>query len=89
MTQENTDVAQVRSAGVRKASLELNLVTDMKSDKKCFYIYSRSKKNTRGNSCQLLNGVGNPVVKKKKTTEKAEMLKPFLTSVFTGKSGTQ
>lgn len=66
MTQENTDVAQVRSASVRKASLELNLVTDMKSDKKYFYIYSRSKKNTRGNSGQLLNGVGNPVVKKKK-----------------------
>lgn len=83
MTQENTDVAQLCSVSVRKANLELNLVTDMKSDKKCFYRYKRSKKNTKENVSWLLNGVGDPVAK---NTGKAEMLKPFLTFDFTGKS---
>ena len=58
----------------------------MKGNKKGFYKYSSSKRKTRENVGLLLNGAGDTVAK---DTEKAEVLKAFLASVSTGKSGIQ
>lgn len=86
MTQKNPDIARICKDSVRNANLVLNLVRDRKGNKKGFYRYSSSKKKRLWENVGLLNGAGDPVAK---DTEEAEVLKTFLTSVFTGKSGTQ
>ncbi|KAK4810509.1 hypothetical protein QYF61_004289 [Mycteria americana] len=68
--------------GVRKAKahLELNLVRDVKGDKKGFCGFIISKRKTRENVGLLLNGAGDLVTQ---DMEKAEVLSAFFASVFT------
>ena len=57
-----------------KACLELNLVRDVKANKKDFYKHISSKRKTRENAGQLLNGTGVLVTK---DIEKANILSTF------------
>lgn len=81
--QERGDTVQVCRDGVRKgeAHLELNVVRDMKGNKKGFYMHTRSKKKTRENAGPLLNGAEHQVTS---GVEKAKVLNAFFPSIFTG-----
>ncbi|PKU36355.1 rna-directed dna polymerase from mobile element jockey-like [Limosa lapponica baueri] len=61
-----------------KAQLELNLATNIRDNKKCFYKYINKKRVTE-NVHPLLDDGGNFATKDK---EKAEMLNAFFASVF-------
>ncbi|KAK4811175.1 hypothetical protein QYF61_019806 [Mycteria americana] len=74
---------EVRKA---KAQLELNLARDVKGNKKGFYKYISSKRNTRESGDPLLNEVGDLVTQ---DMEKAEVLHAFFASVFTSKTSLQ
>ena len=65
-----------------KACPELNLMRDVKGNKKCFCRYIISRRMTRENVGSLLNGTGALVTQ---DMEKAEVLKAFFTSVSTSK----
>jgi len=69
-----------------KVHLEFNLTRDVKDNKKCFFKYISSKRDTRENVELLLNEVGALVME---DTEKAESLNAFFASVFTAKAGPQ
>ncbi|GAB0179989.1 mitochondrial enolase superfamily member 1 [Grus japonensis] len=66
-----------------KAHLELNLARDVKDNKKGFFKYISSKRNTWENVGPLLNEVGALVME---DTEKAELLNAAFASVFTAKA---
>ncbi|GAB0191906.1 mitochondrial enolase superfamily member 1 [Grus japonensis] len=70
---------QVRKA---KALIELNLARDIKGNKKSFYRYVSDKRKTRENVGPLWNDTGDLATQ---DMEKAEVLKDFFASVFTGK----
>ncbi|GAB0186779.1 mitochondrial enolase superfamily member 1 [Grus japonensis] len=70
---------QVRKA---KALVEISLARDVKDNKKSFYRYASDKRRTRENVGPLRNEMGDLVTQ---DMEKAEVLKDFFTSVFTGK----
>ncbi|PKU37244.1 rna-directed dna polymerase from mobile element jockey- hypothetical protein [Limosa lapponica baueri] len=75
--------------GKAKAHLELDLVRDVKDNKKGFFKYLSSKRKTRENMGPLLNEVGALVME---DAEKLELLNAAFASVFTAKgwpSGTQ
>lgn len=77
MTQEEyRDTVPACMDGFRKAKahLKLNLVKDMKGNKKGFYKYI-GKRKTRENMALLLNGTRNLV---QKDMEKAEVVTAFL-----------
>jgi len=69
-----------------KAHLELNLVRDVKDNKKSFFRYISSKWKTRDNVGPLLNEVGALVME---DAEKAELLNACFASVFSVKAGPQ
>ena len=61
----------------------LNLVRDMKGNKKGFYQYTNSKRKTRENASPLLNEAGEQVTK---DTEKAQPLNAFFALDFNEKT---
>ncbi|XP_030324193.1 uncharacterized protein LOC115600101 [Calypte anna] len=63
-----------------KASLELNLASQVKDNRKGFFKYIASKTNTRGNIGPLRNELGALVTE---DIKKAEVLNAFFASVFT------
>ncbi|KFP01038.1 hypothetical protein N300_09760, partial [Calypte anna] len=63
-----------------KASLELNLASQVKDNRKCFFKYIANKTNTRGNIGPLRNEMGALVTE---DIKKAEVLNAFFASVFT------
>ncbi|PKU41029.1 rna-directed dna polymerase from mobile element jockey-like [Limosa lapponica baueri] len=69
-----------------KTSLELNLTSDVKVNKKGFFKYIGGKKKTRENVGPLLNETGDMVTE---DAEKAELLNAFFASVFTAKASPQ
>ncbi|GAB0209462.1 mitochondrial enolase superfamily member 1 [Grus japonensis] len=71
--------AQVRKA---KALTEISLARDVKDHKKSFYSYVSDKRRTRENVGPLRNETGDLVTQ---DMGKAEVLKDFFASVFTGK----
>ncbi|KFV00270.1 hypothetical protein N340_10900, partial [Tauraco erythrolophus] len=71
---------QVRKA---KALIELNLVRDIKGNKKSFYRYVSDKKRSRENVGPLRKEMGDLATW---DMEKAEVFSDFFASVFTGKS---
>ena len=74
--EEYRDTVPASMDGFRKAkALELNLVKDVKGNKKSFYKYIRSKRKTRENMGLLLNGTRNLV---QKDMEEAEVVNAFL-----------
>lgn len=79
--QECGDIVQVCRDGVRKGEvhLVLNLVRDMKGNKKGFYAHSRSKKKTRENVDPLLNEVQLQVTR---DMEKAKVVNALFPSIF-------
>lgn len=62
-----------------KARLNLNLLRDVKVNKRGFYRYSSSKRKMMENEGQLLKGEGDPVAGDMK---KVEVLNAAFTSVF-------
>ena len=60
--------------------MELNLVRDVKDNKKGFYVYVNGKRKTGENVNLMLNGAGALVIQ---YMEKSEILNIFLASVFT------
>jgi len=86
--EEYRKVFRVCRGATRKAKvhLELNMVRDVKDNKKGFFNYISSKRKTRGKVGPLLNEVGALVTQ---DTEKAELLNAFFASVFTAKTGPQ
>ncbi|GAB0208054.1 mitochondrial enolase superfamily member 1 [Grus japonensis] len=86
--EEYRDVVRVCRDATRKAKahLELNLARDVKDNKKGFFKYISSKRNTSENVGPLLNEVGALVME---DTEKAELLNAAFVSVFTAKTGPQ
>ncbi|KFW11307.1 hypothetical protein N327_10870, partial [Fulmarus glacialis] len=69
---------QIRKA---KAPIELNLARDVKGNKKRFHRYIGDNRKTRENVGPLRNEMGDLVTQ---DMEKAEVLKDFFASVFTG-----
>ncbi|NXU46786.1 YTX2 protein, partial [Drymodes brunneopygia] len=63
-----------------KASLELNLASQVKDNRKGFFKYIANKTNTRGNIGPLMNEVG---ALETEDIKKAEVLNAFFASVFT------
>ncbi|KFU95230.1 hypothetical protein M959_01829, partial [Chaetura pelagica] len=70
----------VRGCREAKASLELNLASQVKDNRKGFFKYIASKTSTRGNIGPLRNEVGALVTE---DIKKAEVLNAFFASVFT------
>lgn len=57
-----------------KAHLELNLVNEVKDNKKCFFEYINSKRKTRKNVGPLLNEVGALVVEDSEKADNRRLL---------------
>jgi len=74
------DCAEVQ-LGKLKAHLELNLVRDVKGNKKGFFKYIGDKRKAREKVSLLLNGAGVPVTQDKE--------KAFFASVFSSKASLQ
>ncbi|KFZ67293.1 hypothetical protein N338_10186, partial [Podiceps cristatus] len=81
--EEYRDAARLCRDGVRKAKaqLELNLARNTKNSKKGFYRYLNQKRKVKENVRALTNENGELVLTH---GEKAEILKSFFASVFTG-----
>ena len=81
---EHRDIAKVCRDGIwkAKAQLKLELVRDVKGNKKGFFRYVGSKREAKENVVPQVNGTGDLVTK---DMEKAEVLIAFFVSVFTGK----
>ena len=86
--EEYSDVVRICREVTRKAKvrLGLNLVRDVKDNKRSFFKDTSRKRKTRENVGLLLNEVGALVVK---DTEKMELLHAFLASVSTAKASPQ
>ena len=69
-----------------KVHLELNLVREVKDNKKGFFKYISRKRMTREDVGLLVSEVGVLVMKH---TEKVELLNAIFASVFTAKAGPQ
>lgn len=82
------DTACVGRKGGRKANFhrELNLLKDVKGDKKGFYRYTSSKSKSRETMGPLLDGAGNRVIK---DMEKMEVPQAFFALIFTRKTSLQ
>lgn len=63
-----------------------NLARYVKGSQKGFYKHKKSKRKTMENVSRLLNAAGGLVTH---NTDKAKVLKAFLTSDFTGRTGSQ
>ena len=72
----------IRSGKPKHTHLELNLVRDIKANKKGFYRYISSKRRTKGNTGPRLNGIRGLMTE---DMGKAEVLKVFFILVFTSK----
>ncbi|KFV02207.1 hypothetical protein N340_13570, partial [Tauraco erythrolophus] len=83
--EEHRVIIQATRDQVRKpkALIELNLVRDIKGNKKNFYRYVSDKKRSRENVGPLRKETGDLATQ---DMEKAEVLNDFFASVFTGKS---
>ncbi|KFR00948.1 hypothetical protein Y956_13862, partial [Nipponia nippon] len=81
--EEYRDAAWLCKDGISKAKawLELNLVRDAKNNKKGFYRYINQKKKVKERVPPLMSSSGELVTTEE---EKAEVLKNFFASVFTG-----
>lgn len=77
----------IRFGKPKQTHLELNLVRDIRVNKKGFYRYINRKRRTEGNTGPLLNGIRG--LSRPKDMEKAEVLKVFFILVFTSKTGLQ
>jgi len=86
--EEYRNVVKACSDAMREAKvhLELNLVRDVKNNKKSFFKYISSKQKTRNNVGLLQNKVGALVME---DAEKAELLSAFFASVFSANTGPQ
>jgi len=86
--EEYRNVARACRDATRKAKvlLELNLARHVQDNKKGFFKYFSSKRQTRKNVGPLLNEVGVLVTE---DIEKAELLNAFFASVFTAKASPQ
>ena len=80
------DIIKICRDATRKVHLELNLAMDVKDNKKGFFKYISSKRETRENVDPLLNGVGTLVMK---DTENAKLQNVFFASLFTAKASPQ
>ncbi|GAB0181454.1 hypothetical protein GRJ2_000610700 [Grus japonensis] len=80
--EEYRETVQAARDQVRKGKvlIELNLVRDIKGNKKSFYRYISDKRKTRENVGPLWNDTGSLVIR---DMEKAEILNDFFASVFT------
>ncbi|KAK4832124.1 hypothetical protein QYF61_020801 [Mycteria americana] len=65
---------------------DMDLLEDIKDDKKGFHKYIHNKRKTRENVGPSVNGMGDLVMQ---DMEKAELLNAFFASVFTSKTGIQ
>ena len=86
--EEYKNVFRACRASTRKAKvhLQLNPARNVKDNKKGFFKYISSKRETRENVRPLLNEVGTLVTEH---TEKAVLLNAFFTSAFSAKAGPQ
>ncbi|CAM5148805.1 unnamed protein product [Eretmochelys imbricata] len=85
---EYKNIARACRSEIRKAKslLELQLATDVKSNKKGFFRYISNKKEVKESVRPLLNEGGNLVTE---DVEKANVLNAFFASVFTNKVSSQ
>ncbi|CAM4670924.1 unnamed protein product [Lepidochelys kempii] len=85
---EYINIARAYRNEIRKAKshLELQLVRDVKSNKKSFFRYVGNKKKAKESVGPLLNEGGNLVTE---DVEKANVLNAFFASVFTNKVSSQ
>jgi len=82
--EEYREIIQAARDHVRKAKVlsELNLVRDIKGNKKSFHRYISDKRKARENVGPLWKEMGDLVTR---DMEKAEVVDDFFASVFTGK----
>ncbi|CAM4611583.1 unnamed protein product [Caretta caretta] len=86
--EEYKNIARACRSEIRKAKshLELQLASDVKSNKKGFFRYVSNKKKVKESVGPLLNEGGNLVTE---IVEKANVLNAFFASVFTNKVSSQ